>query len=217
MLAEFEALETRNPRHRQRVTQVIHHLLRNQFLHVEDRGSANLFEVLAQPQIERLVADYFEVAGYHLVVREAEGWAGILPDLEQISLPRMRIEETLMLLLLRRLWEEQVQEGSVERYGSVLLSLNAAYDAYQDMVARARRPALSIGDFRALLLTMQRRALVRLGEPDEELEDIPLTIRALIVTVTGDDVLAHLEQLLAQQEAAEPEDEAGQDEEELAA
>lgn len=206
MLAEFEALETRNPRHRQRVTQVIHHLLRNQFLHVEDRGSANLFEILVQPSLEKLIASYFEVAGYQLVVRETEGWAGILPDVEEIRLPRMRIDETLMLLLLRRLWEEQVQEGNVERYGSVLISLNAAYDAYQDMVARSRRPALSTGEFRALLLTMQRRALVRLGEQDEELEDMPLTIRALIVTVTGDDVLAHLEQLLAQPH--EPESEA---------
>lgn len=212
MLAEFEALEARNPRHRQRVTQIINHLLRHQFLHVEDRGSANLFELLAQGPIEKLLSDYFEVAGYHLVVREAEGWAGILPDLEEIRLPRMRLDETLMLLLLRRLWEEMVQEGHVERYGSVLLSLNAAYDAYQEMVARARRPSLSIAEFRALLLTMQRRALVRLGEPDEELEDIPLTIRALIVTVTGDDVLAHLEQLLSQQDGAETEDDT-QDEE----
>ena len=214
MLAEFEALETRNPRHRQRVTQVIHHLLRNQFLHVEDRGSANLFEMLVQPATARLISDYFEVAGYQLVVRETEGWAGILPDLEEIRLPRMRIDETLMLLLLRRLWEEQVQEGNVERHGSVPLSLNAAYDAYQDMVARARRPALAIGEFRNLLLAMQRRALVRLGEADEELEDMPLTIRALIVTLTGDDFLAHLEQMLAGQEEPEPEE---QDEEELAA
>lgn len=207
MLAEFEALEARNPRHRQRVTQVINHLMRNQFLHVEDRGSSNLFELLVQPPIEKLLAAYFEVAGYHLVVREAEGWAGIIPDLEEIRLPKMRIDETLMLLLLRRLWEEMVQEGHVERYGSVLLSLNAAYDAYQDMVARARRPSLSIHDFKALLQTMQRRALVRLGEPDEELEDIPLTIRAVIVTVTGDDVLAHLEQLLTQQDGAGDEEE----------
>jgi hypothetical protein len=216
MLAEFEALETRNPRHRQRVTQAIHHLLRHQFLHVEDRGSANLFEMLVQPSTARLIADYFEVAGYRLVVREGEGWAGILPDLEEIRLPRMKIDETLMLLLLRRLWEEQVQEGNVERHGSVPFSLNAAYEAYQDMVARARRPALSIGEFRGLLAAMQRRALVRLGEPDEELEDVPLTIRALIVSLTGDDFLAHLEQLLAQPEDPAPEAEE-QDEEDLAA
>jgi hypothetical protein len=38
---------------------------------------------------------------------------------------------------------------------------------------------------------------VRAGEFDEELEDIPLSIRALVATVAGDEFLAHLEQLLA--------------------
>ncbi|ESX83499.1 DUF4194 domain-containing protein [Mesorhizobium sp. LNJC405B00] len=131
------------------------------------------------------------------IVRESEGWAGILPDTEQISHPRMRIDETLVLLLFRRLWEEGVQEGDVERYGSVLVTLNAAYDAYQDMVARARRPTLSIADFKALVATLERRAIIRLGELDDELEDIPLTIRALVATVAGDEFLAHLEELLS--------------------
>ncbi|HEY6817634.1 MAG TPA: DUF4194 domain-containing protein [Croceibacterium sp.] len=197
MLDEFRALEARDPRRMQRVTQVISHLLRNQFLHVEDRGSSTLLDTLLKSDIERLVSDYFDVAGYRLVVRESEGWAGILPDTEQISHPRMRIDETLVLLLLRRLWEEGVQEGDVERYGSVLVTLNAAYDAYQDMVARARRPTLSIGEFKALAATLERRAIVRMGELDDELEDIPLTIRALVATVAGDEFLTHLEQLLA--------------------
>ncbi|PBB20379.1 DUF4194 domain-containing protein [Mesorhizobium sp. WSM4313] len=197
MLSEFQALEARDPRRMQRVRQVISHLLRNQFLHVEDRGSSGLLDTLLKSDVERLVSDYFDVAGYRLIVRESEGWAGVLPDTEQISHPRMRIDETLILLLLRRLWEEGVQEGDVERYGSVLVTLNAAYDAYQDMVARARRPTLSIAEFKALVATLERRAIVRSGEFDDELEDIPLTIRALVATVAGDEFLAHLEELLA--------------------
>jgi hypothetical protein len=166
---------------------------------------------LLKPDIERLVADYFDVAGYRLVVRESEGWAGILPDTEQISHPRMRIDETLILLLMRRLWEEGVQEGDIERHGSVLVTLNAAYDAYQDMVARARRPALKIEEFRTLLTAMERRAIVRMGEFDDELEDIPLSIRALVSTVAGDEFLAHLEQLLARVDETESEPAANDD------
>ncbi|CDX56787.1 conserved hypothetical protein [Mesorhizobium plurifarium] len=196
MLSEFQALEARDPRRMQRVRQVISHLLRNQFLHVEDRGSSGLLDTLLRADVERLASDYFDVAGYRLIVRESEGWAGILPDTEQISHTRMRIDETLVLLLFRRLWEEGVQEGDIERYGSVLVTLNAAYDAYQDMVARARRPTLSIGDFKALVATLERRAIVRLGDLDDELEDIPLTIRALVATVAGDEFLTHLEELL---------------------
>jgi hypothetical protein len=197
VLAEFTALEARDPRRAQRATQVIGHLLRYQFIHVEDRGSSTLLETLLRPDIERLVGDYFEVAGYRLVVRESEGWAGILPDTELISPPRMRIDETLVLLLLRRLWEESIQEGDVQRHGSVLVTLNEAYYAYQDMVARARRPALSITDFKLTVQTLERRAIVRLGIYDDEVQDMELTIRALIATVAGDDFLGQLEQLLA--------------------
>lgn len=211
MLSEFTALEVRDPKRMKRVTQVISHLLRNQFLHVEDRGSSGLLETLLKPDIERLVSDYFDVAGYRLVVRESEGWVGILPDTEQISHPRMRIDETLILLLMRRLWEEGVQEGDIERHGSVLVTLNAAYDAYQDMVARARRPALKIEEFRTLITAMERRAIVRMGEFDEELEDVPLSIRALVATVAGDEFLAHLEQLLARVDDAESEPEVAND------
>ena len=205
MLTEFAALEARDPRRMQRATQVIGHLLRHQFLHVEDRGSSTLLETLLRPDMERLIASYFDVAGYRLVVRESEGWAGILPDTEQINSPRMRIDETLVLLLLRRVWEEGVQEGDVERHGSVLVSLNEAYDAYQDMVARARRPALSINDFKAQVQALERRAIVRLGEYDEDIQDIGLTVRALVATVAGDDYLTALEQLLARPEYQEAE------------
>jgi hypothetical protein len=212
MLREFEELESRDPRRLQRVTQVIAHLLRHQFVHVDDRGSAPMIETLLRSDMENLIASYFEVAGFQLIVRETEGWAGIMPDTEQIGHPRMLMTESLVLLLLRRLWEEGVQEGEVERHGSVLSTLNEAYDAYQDMVARARRPAIAIGDFRAQVEALQRRAIVRLGEYDDELQDIPLTIRALVATVTGEDFLLHLEQLLSRSDL-QPLDEAADDDE----
>ncbi|WP_395676453.1 DUF4194 domain-containing protein [Inquilinus sp.] len=217
MLAEFAALEARDPRRLQRATQVIGHLLRHQFLHVDDRGSPALMEALLRPDLERLIGSYFEVAGYRLIVRETEGWAGILPDTEQISPPRMRIDETLVLLLLRRLWEEGVQEGAIERHGSVLVTLNEAYDAYQDTVARARRPALSIGDFKASVESLERRAVVRLGDYDEDIQDIGLTIRALVATVAGDDYLNQLEQLLARPDYQDMDNDPSEDDESEAA
>lgn len=97
MLLEFNALENSNPRGFLRVTQLIAHLMRNQFVHVEDRGAATLLETLHRPDLAKLVETYFDVAGYRLVHRETEGWAGILPDPERTSLPRMRIDETIAL------------------------------------------------------------------------------------------------------------------------
>jgi len=193
MLIEFHNLEDRDPKRLQRVIQVVHHLLRHQFLHVDDRGSPGMMETLLKPDIEKLVASYFEVAGYRLVVRDVEGWAGILPDTEVITGPRMRIDETLVLLLMRRLWGE----GDLGKYGNMQTTLNEAYDAYQDMVGGARRPALGIVEFRNLVQSLERRAIVKLGEYDDEARDMLLTIRALVDTVSGTQYLMQVEQLLS--------------------
>lgn len=126
MLLEFNALENSNPRGFLRVTQFIAHLMRNQFVHVEDRGGATLLETLHRPELAKLVEAYFDVAGYRLVHRETEGWAGILPDPERTALPRLRIDETIALLLMRRLWEEALQLGEIYSNGTVRTTLNEA-------------------------------------------------------------------------------------------
>lgn len=212
MLIEFRNLEDRDPKRLQRVIQVIHHLLRHQFLHVDDRGSLGMMETLLRPDIEKLVASYFEVAGYRLVVRDIEGWAGILPDTEVITGPRMRIDETLVLLLMRRLWGE----GDLGKYGNMQTTLNEAYDAYQDMVGGARRPALGIVEFRNLVQSLERRAIVRLEDYDDEARDMLLTIRALVDTVSGTQYLMQVEQLLSGPDFQSPDEEISVENEEAA-
>ncbi|GAA4480937.1 DUF4194 domain-containing protein [Gluconacetobacter asukensis] len=197
MLLEFNTLENGNPRGFQRVTQLIAHLMRNQFVHAEDRGAAALLETLHRPELARLVDAYFDVAGYRLVHRETEGWAGILPDPDRTSLPRMRIDETIALLVMRRLWEEALQLGEVYANGTVRTTLNEAYAAYQGIVAGTRRAALTPGDFRDVLRTLERRSIVRLGDLDPEAQDMDLDIRALVTSVAGDDFTASLEQILS--------------------
>lgn len=197
MLVEFRTLEESNARGFHRVTQLVAHLMRNQFVHAEDRGAATLLETLHRPELARLVEDYFDVAGYRLVHRVSEGWAGILPDPERISLPRMRIEETIALLVMRHLWEEALQLGEIFANGTVRTTLNEAYAAYEGIVAGTRRAALTPGDFRDVLQTLEKRAIVRLGELDHEAQDMDLDIRALVATVAGDDFIASLEQILS--------------------
>ena len=216
MLLEFSQLEERDPRLALRATQVIAHLLRYQFLHVDDRGSASLMEALQRSATGPLITSYFDVAGYRLVIRESEGWAGILPDTERISPARMRLDDTLVLLVLRRLWEEAVHDGDIQARGAVLLTLNQAYDAYQEIVSRGRRPALQIGAFRDLVESFARRAVVSLGPFDEEAQDMELTIRPLVAAIAGDDFTAALEQLIQREDVNDEEDAEDAPAEELA-
>jgi hypothetical protein len=194
MLSEFRQLEERDPALMGRITQLIARLLRDQFIHRQDHGSVRLLETLYRPAAVTLLRDYFDVAGYRLVVRENEGWAGILPDLERISAPRMRIDETLVLLVLRRLWEESVHNGDIEDGGSVLLTLNEAYAAYEDVVSRGRRAAMPAVQFRDVVRSVERRAIVQLGAVEDD--DMELTIRPIVTLAAGDEFLVHLEQLL---------------------
>jgi len=197
MLIEFDALESSNERGFQRVTQLIAHLLRHQFVHVEDRGAATLLETLHRPDLAKLVEAYFDVAGYRVVHRETEGWAGILPDPERISLPRLRIDETIVLLVMRRLWEEALQLGEIHANGTVRTTLNEAYAAYEGIVAGSRRAALAASAFRDVLLMLERKAIVRLGEFDADAQDMDLDIRALVTSVAGDDFVASLEEIVS--------------------
>jgi hypothetical protein len=202
MLSDFRSLEERDPALMGRITQLIARLLRDQFIHRQDYGSARLLDTLYRPIAVNLLRDYFDVAGYRLLVRESEGWAGILPDLERISAPRMRIDETLVLLVLRRLWEESIHNGSIEEGGAILVTLNEAYAAYEEVVARGRRAAMPASQFRDVVRNIERRAIVRLGPIEDD--DMELSIRPIVTLAAGDDFLTHLEQLL---QGAESDDE----------
>lgn len=198
MLIEFADLDARDPRAMERVSQAIHHLLRRQFVHIDDRGSASLMETLRRPATGPLIAAFFDVAGYTLVLRESEGWAGVLPDTERIAAPRMRIEETLALLVLARLWHEGVQDGAVGERGSVLSTLNDAYDAYQNLVSRSRRAALRIELFRDILQEFSSRAIVKLRDFDDDFQDQELVIRPIVALLAGEDFLSTIESFLQQ-------------------
>jgi hypothetical protein len=198
MLAEFRDLESREPRIMDRVAQTIHQLMRHQFIHTADRGSPPLLEILRRPHIVSLLTDYFDTAGYRLVVRESEGWAGILPDVERVGQPRMTINETIVLLVIARLWQEGIQDGAVGDFGTVLMTLNDAYDSYLDLVSRSRRPALAIAEFRDNVQELSRRAVVKLHAFDDEGQDQELVIRPIAVLLAGDDFLASLETFIQQ-------------------
>lgn len=196
MLSEFRDIESRDARTMEKITQTIHHLLRHQFLHVSDRGSPSLLETLRRPAAVKPIEQFFDTAGYRLVIRENEGWAGIFPDVERVGHPRMGINETLVLLVLARQWQEGVQDGDVGDYGSVLTTLNDSYDAYIDLVSRSRRQALRIEEYRDAVQELGRRAVVKLHAFDDEGQDQELVIRPIVSLLAGEEFLASLEGFL---------------------
>ncbi|MGH7025908.1 DUF4194 domain-containing protein [Brevundimonas sp.] len=201
---EFIELEGRDPKGAERVTELVSHLLRHQFIHIDDRGSPGRLETLHRTPLRKMAEAWFDVAGYRLVFNEAEGWAGILPEADRIRIPQMRVDETIVLLLLRRLWEEKIQTGMIVGRGSVLLTFNEAFVAYGELVGRGRRQSLALGAFRDILVAFSRKALVELGPFDDEQQNQELTIRPIVAVVAGDAFVASLEALIAKVELNEP-------------
>jgi uncharacterized protein DUF4194 len=212
LLIEFQDLEAREPRTMERISQTIHHLLRHQFIHSDDRGSTAFLEIVRRSATGPLISAFFDAAGYKLIMRESEGWAGIIPDTERVAAPRMRIEETLVLLVLTRLWQEGIQEGEIGERNCVLSTLNDAYDAYQDLTSRSRRAALQIGPFRDVLQELARRAIIKLGAFDEDQQDLELTIRPIVALIAGEDFLSTIESFLQQHDSTLDEDDFAPDE-----
>jgi hypothetical protein len=90
LLLEFQALDERLwPR----VRTAIGRLLRDQFVHTDDHGSRSILETLHSAKVRTFLESYFDAAGYRIIFNQIEGWAGLLPDLETNSAPRMRIDE----------------------------------------------------------------------------------------------------------------------------
>lgn len=205
MLVEFRDIEAREPRTMERVTQTIHHLLRHQFLHTEDRGSAPMLEVLRRTALIGPIEAFFDTAGYRLVIRPTEGWAGVFPDVERVSHPKMQVTESLVLLVLTRFWQEGVQDGNVGNYGSVLTTLNETYDAYLELVSRSRRPALRIEEFRDAVKELSRRAAVKLHVFDDDAQDQELVIRPIVSLLAGEEFLASLEAFIRRNPLSEDE------------
>ena len=50
----------------------------------------------------------------------------------------MRLDETIVTLVLAAHWQEEVNVGSVEERAVVLATLNVLYDRYREMVQRER-------------------------------------------------------------------------------
>ena len=155
-----------------------------------------MLEILRRPTAVDAIERFFDTAGYRLVIRENEGWAGIFPDVERVGHPRMGINETLVLLVLTRQWQEGVQDGDVGDHGRVLTTLNESYDAYIDLVSRSRRQALRIEEYRDAVQELGRRAVVKLHAFDDEGQDQELVIRPIVSLLAGEEFLASLEGFL---------------------
>ncbi len=160
-------------------------LLAHQFLFVE---------TASQRADYRLVVDHFDyfrnlfdALGWSLHRDDDFGFVGVVPTQAEAHV-RLRLEETLILLTARLLYEEGMDRFQAQQ-GSVWVDAEDLLGRYETVVRR-ERPKRT--DFLEILARLARHGVME--RRSQEGQDLPrLRILPTIRVLTGDEVLKRLE------------------------
>lgn len=195
MLAEFEEIEHRYGVEKGAdLRKACRYLLRHQFAYSGDRGVATIYNTLTDSRFRGAVEGLFDSLGYRLVRNAEEQWIGILLDDEDpAALPKLRLEETMVLLVVASHWQDDADRGDLQDRAAAVTTANTLHERYRDLVPSATKPALPINRFIDLLRELADRNLLQIGDFDRDQQDREVTIRSMIKRVSGDEPLRRIE------------------------
>jgi hypothetical protein len=201
MLSEFDAIErTYGAEKASDVRKALHYLLRRQFVFSGDARTGTIYNVIMDGRFRALIDGFFDSCGYR-VHRDAEAqWAGITALGDDVPLPKMKLDETIVMLVLAAHWQDEVNVGAVEDRAIVVTTLNTLFDRYKEMVQGNETSAISLRRFRDILAEAAQRGLVDVGDVDAEVQDAEVAIRPMIKLISGADALQRIERYVRSQE-----------------
>jgi hypothetical protein len=201
MLSEFEAIErTYGAERAGDLRKALHFLLRRQFVFAGDARTGTIYNVIMDGRFRSVIDGFFDSCGYR-VHRDAEAqWAGITALGEDVPLPKMKLDETIVTLVLAAHWQDEVNVGAVEDRAVVVTTLNTLFDRYKEMLRGSETSAISLRRFREILAEASQRGLVDVGDVDAEAQDVEVAIRPMIKLISGADALQRIERYVRSQE-----------------
>jgi hypothetical protein len=205
MLSEFEEIERSTGADKAAdLRKALHFLLRRQFVFAGDPRTGAVYNTVMDGRFRGVVDDFFDSCGYR-VHRDSEAqWAGIVAMDEDVPLPRMKLDETIVILVLAAHWQDEVNVGAVENRAIVVTTLNTLYDRYREMVQPNGTNAIGMPRFREILKEAGQRALVDVGDVDVDQQDCEIAIRPMIKLISGGDALQRIERYVKHEEARFP-------------
>lgn len=175
------------------------YLLRNQFV-FSGRGLATIYDTLTDLRFERVIAELFDCIGYTVHRNVEDAWVGImLAEEDTVGSSRLRVDQTIGLLVVAAHWQAEVDRGGAEDRGVVRTTFNALFERYKDAIQRATSAAITKNRFLDILRDLAARHLVAIGDEDRDLQDREVDIRPMIKLVSGDDALRRIEGYVRQE------------------
>lgn len=129
-----------------------------------------------------------ETLNHQFVMDEERGFVGAMP---REFVRRMSLEETLLLLLLRYLYDEAICNYSANEDGSVDVSLEDLEVRYHTFAKRDLPRAK--GDFLRLIDPFMRLSIIEHGPDEQQPEILRLRILPTIAALVGGDALKRVE------------------------
>ena len=172
-------------------------LWRSQFLYQSDYGSKGHYDLIQQ--YRGYFENLFDALGYRIVGgRPNDQYLGLLANFLP---PRqsMRLDESLMLLVLALHYKEAFSRYEINELGEIEVDGETILQLYEE---RARRTRPLVTRVHEILTTFRQRGLIRLIDQGGS-KKFSLFLRPAIPIVVSDDALSSLDEFLSKSKPAE--------------
>ncbi len=187
MLSELKSLLARNEDvEEETVKQAAYALLSQQFLHRGRPRQRKHYETVVR--FQTYFVNLMDANNQQLTINETHGYAGVIP---QDFTRRMKLEETLLLLALRYIYDEEINAFHARDDGSVDISIEDLQVRYQQLTKRDL-PFHKM-EFDALTLPLEQQGIVVSGADPEQPEINRVKILPSITALLTGDALRMLE------------------------
>jgi hypothetical protein len=174
--------------------QAAQQLWRAQFIYENDWGVKTSYEALRRHM--GYFENLFDALGYRVVGRPVDGYVGLVAN-ELPPRQSMKLDESLLLLVLRLHYEEAFTRFEAKEFGEVEVESEQILQIYED---RTHRERPNFGRVKEILATFRQRGLVRIVEQDDKI--FTLFLRPALPIVVSKDTLGSLEEFVSRSTTA---------------
>jgi len=190
MLADLKkALERNEKANEEDFVRAANQILTNQFVYADKPSQRDLY-FLVSHNIDYF-RNLFAAIGWTLVYQPDEAYLGIIPAAEE-RVMRLRLDESLLLLCLRQLYEQKLENFEVES-GLAYSSSDELLNLYSSLTGKEIPNETRLKE---ILSLMSRHGLIDRGRPDEtDPKNVPLSIYPTVRQVVVEEYIRQLEAL----------------------
>jgi len=170
-------------------------LLSQQFLHRKHPRSRKYYELISR--FHNYFKNLADAMGYELVVDETYGYAGVVP---QYYVSRMKLDEALLLLVMRQIYDEEIIAFHANEDGSVLVAVDDLELRYKQLTNRDL--AKTKGEFDQLTDGLRRKGIINIDADPDNSQQLVVSILPSITAVVNNKSIDNIRVYLRAEDVA---------------